>query len=69
MEETIPKTQTKAYYTDYARRKRMVKHRCKVCSEQAYAKKLLTQEYFCAKHLVAPLKEELIKQQGEKKIE
>ena len=70
MEETPQqKIQSKEYFTNYARKRRMTKHRCKVCGEQAYTKILISQEYRCAKHQVAPLKEELIKQQGEKKNE
>ena len=60
------KKQTKQYFTDYARKRRMTKHRCSICGEQAWAKILINQSYRCTKHLVAPLKEELIKQQGEK---
>ena len=50
------------YYANIQRKRRITNHKCAICGEQAYAKILLTQERRCAKHLVAPLKEELTKQ-------
>jgi hypothetical protein len=44
------------------RRQRIKDRKCGICGAQAWGKILLTQELRCAKHIVAPLKEELTQQ-------
>jgi hypothetical protein len=62
-EKPKPKSQTKEYYTNYAREKRAKTKKCVICKGQAWGKILLTQEYRCPIHMVEPLKQEIIKQQ------
>ena len=50
---------------DKKRQLRIKNKKCR-CGSQGFARILLTQEIVCAKHAVAPLKEELTKQLGVK---
>jgi|WetSurMetagenome_2_1015567.scaffolds.fasta_scaffold982161_1 hypothetical protein len=63
----IPTPQKREYYRNYKRKARITNKKCSRCGAQGYAKVGLTQVWFCAKHFVAPLKEELNKQVLEKK--
>ena len=54
---------TRNYHRDKKRIERLATRKCKICNEQAWGKILLTQELRCAKHLVFPLKDELLRQQ------
>jgi hypothetical protein len=54
------------YFREQKRKLRIQNKKCKRCGDQGYAKILLTQEIVCARHLVAQLKEEVIRLQKEK---
>jgi hypothetical protein len=53
------------YYLKYQRKKRLKNKVCAKCGEQAYFKDLLTQEYLCAKDMVEPVKQQILKQKEE----
>jgi ribosomal protein S27AE len=53
----------KRYYRDNKRKNRLKNRKCSKCNSQAYAKVLLTHDSLCAKHLVAPIRNEILKEQ------
>ena len=53
------------YFREKIRKSRLPLQRCGVCQSQAYAKILSTGEKRCARCLVTPLKEEILKEKKE----
>lgn len=51
----------RAYFRERRRKMLLENKHCAICNEQAFARILITQEPRCAKHMVAPLKEEILK--------
>ena len=74
MEQTLEKPQKqyrqtenkRKYFREQKRKLRIQNKKCSRCGDQGYTKILLTQEILCARHMVAPLKEEVIRLQKEK---
>jgi hypothetical protein len=58
----LPNEERKRYFRENKRKNRMKNKKCSKCNSQAYAKVLLTHDSLCAKHLVAPLKTEILKE-------
>jgi len=50
------------YQRNRKRSERLKDRKCVKCGAQAWGKIQLTQELLCAKHMVAPLNEEILKQ-------